>query len=349
MDHASTAFDIAERVYATCRRLGIPPTPENYLLWYTHCSGDHPALSRMIRLLEENGDPLGPERCRELYERFFLRSDMERTVARCGARLEQLMREVEEQLEGAGRRNEEACDRIAALGGRIARDGDPGEICRLAGRLLGEAKRVAAELRMLSGQMHAKAAEVATLRSSLEQARREAEQDPLTGLANRKAYERRLRELARESMETGRLLSLVVVDIDHFKSFNDMYGHKVGDAVLRVVAEVLRRHVRQDDLVARYGGEEFVLLLADAGLDAALAVAERIREEVGARHLRDRRTGRDLGRLTISAGVAEYRPGEPLEELFRRADAALYEAKRTGRNRVVAETEVSAPDAAPLP
>lgn len=349
MERASTAFEIAERVQDTCRRRGIPPTPENYLVWYAHYSGDNPALSRMIRLLEENGDPLGPERCRELYERFFLRSEVERTVSRCGSRLEQLMREVEAQLEGAGRRNAEACGRIAELGGRIARDGDPGEVCRLAGRLLAETKRIAAELRMLSGQMHAKATEVANLRSSLEQARREAEQDPLTGLANRKAYERRLRELARESMETGRLLSLVVVDIDHFKSFNDMYGHRMGDAVLRVVAEVLRRHVRADDLVARYGGEEFVLLLADAGLDAALAVAERIREEAGARHLVDRRTGRDLGRLTISAGVAEYQPGEPLDELFRRADAALYEAKRAGRNRVVAETGIAAADAAPLP
>jgi len=346
MERALTAFEIAERVQDTCRRLGIPPTPEIYLLWFTHYSGDNPALSRMIRLLEDNGDPFGPERCRELYERFFLRSDVERMVSQAGTRLEELMREIEAQLRSSGARNEEACGRIAAIGERIARDGDPAEIYRLTGRLLAETKLIATELRTVSSQLRAKATEVANLRGSLEQARREAEQDPLTGLPNRKVYERRLRELARESMETGRLFCLVVVDVDHFKSFNDRFGHRVGDAVLKLVAEVLRRHVRAEDLVARYGGEEFVILLADAGLDAAVAVAERIRAEMASHHLRHRGTGRDCGRVTISAGVAEYVPGEPLEELFRRADAALYEAKRAGRNRVVAETEIATAEAA---
>ncbi len=335
-------FEIGRRTCEALRRLRIPPTPENYLIWYAHYSGEHPALSRIIRLLEQNGDPFDAERCRELYERFFMKSEPERLLSRTVARFERIMGELEQELSRSGEENAAAGRRIEALGVELEQSEDIAAAARAVTRsLLDETRRLGENLRTLAHHLHARSLEVNELRTQLEQARREAETDPLTGLANRKGLEGRLRALGREAMETGQSYAMLVLDIDHFKKFNDTYGHKVGDAVLRTVAMVLRHHLRQDDLAARYGGEEFVVLLPNTDLDQAREIAERIRRTIGSHVLRNRGTGEEYGKVTISAGVAVYRPGERVEELFERADTALYRAKQQGRNRVVTEAELS--------
>lgn len=151
--------------------------------------------------------------------------------------------------------------------------------------------------------------------------------DPLTGLLNRRGY-----EAARSELPAG-TFSAIVADIDHFKGVNDRFGHDAGDRVLRQVAEALNACVRRGDAVARAGGEEFVLLLGDAPLDLASKIAERARERVAATRVE---VGPHVVQVTASFGVAERHPGEPLEEVVTRADAAMYEAKRAGRNRVLA-------------
>lgn len=210
-------------------------------------------------------------------------------------------------------------------------------MARIAAALRSETRRIAENARELGKELRASSNQVAILRASLERVRREAETDPLTGLANRKAFEAALRRLAAEAVETGQPLSLVVVDIDHFKRFNDSFGHQTGDVVLKLMASKLRNSVRQRDVAARYGGEEFVVLLPATDLDTAVRRADSVRAEVAAHRLRARGSGKDLGVVTLSMGVAQYRPGEPLSRLFARADRALYLAKQQGRNRVVDE------------
>ncbi len=336
-------FEIGRRTCETLRRLRVPPTPENYLIWYAHHSGENPALSRIIRLLEQNGDPFDAERCRELYERFFMKTETERLLSRTVTRFEKIMTELEHELSRSGEENEAAGARIEALGEELARGEDEATLVRAVTRsLVEETRRLGENLRTLSRHLHARSLEVHELRSQLEEARREAETDPLTGLANRKALEGRLRVLGREAMETGDTYSILVLDIDHFKKFNDRYGHKVGDAVLKTVAAVLRHHIREGDFAARYGGEEFVLLLPRTRLDEAREIAERIRHTIGSHVLRHRGSGKEFGKVTVSVGLAEYRPGEPFDQLFERADAALYRAKGLGRNRVVTERDLPA-------
>jgi diguanylate cyclase (GGDEF)-like protein len=150
--------------------------------------------------------------------------------------------------------------------------------------------------------------------------------DPLTGLLNRRGYEAVLAMLGQGP------ISAVVADIDHFKSVNDRHGHDAGDAVLRRVAEVLAASVRRGDSVARAGGEEFVLLLSGASGELAQKIAERARERLSETQVD---VGSALVRVTASFGVAEAHAGEPIEQVVHRADAAMYEAKRAGRNRVV--------------
>lgn len=152
-----------------------------------------------------------------------------------------------------------------------------------------------------------------------------AETDPLTGLLNRRGLERALSPLAAE----GRPLTAAMLDVDHFKSVNDRYGHPEGDGVLRGISDVLRSTTRRIDAAARYGGEEFAVFLGDTVLTLGVAWAERARAAIQARAMGDRGI-----MVTVSIGVAERRDGESAESLLARADAALYEAKADGRDRV---------------
>lgn len=162
-----------------------------------------------------------------------------------------------------------------------------------------------------------------------------SERDPLTDLYNRRHLEIALqRELAR-AQRHGFPVSLVMIDVDHFKTFNDTNGHDAGDEVLRNVAHVLRRHTRVEDVACRYGGEEFLLVLTSCTMDDAYSKAEAIREAIAQLHVFSR--GMALPRITASLGIASYpEDGERMENLIVEADAALYRAKSTGRNRIAA-------------
>jgi diguanylate cyclase (GGDEF)-like protein len=162
-----------------------------------------------------------------------------------------------------------------------------------------------------------------------------SERDPLTDLYNRRHLEISLqRELAR-AMRHGYPVSLIMLDVDHFKAFNDTNGHDAGDEVLRNVAHVLKRHTRVEDVACRYGGEEFMLVLPACAVDDAYPKAEAIREAIAQLHVFSR--GIALPRITASLGIACYpEDGERMEDLIAGADAALYRAKSTGRNCIAA-------------
>jgi diguanylate cyclase len=142
------------------------------------------------------------------------------------------------------------------------------------------------------------------------------------------------------AMEVGENLCLVMIDIDHFKRFNDTYGHPMGDQVLRLVARVIADNVKGRDTPARYGGEEFAVILPNTSLADAATVAEQLRRAVSKRRVTRRDTMQDLGSVTMSLGVSQFRPGEQLQHFIDRADAALYQAKRAGRDRVLSELDV---------
>lgn len=160
--------------------------------------------------------------------------------------------------------------------------------------------------------------------------------DPLTGLANRRAMELHAPQIIQRSHDSGRAVSLIISDIDHFKQINDLHGHLAGDTVLRQAAQALTSQVRKSDLVVRYGGEEFVVILPGSPLAPALRLAERMRAAVES--LEVDHEGRQH-RLTMSFGVVTAFPEEPvtLSEMMERADSNLYRAKRSGRNKVMTD------------
>jgi len=179
---------------------------------------------------------------------------------------------------------------------------------------------------------------VETLQSRLVKAEEEASTDPLTRVANRGTFDRALRKTVAASIDSGVPLSLAMVDIDDFKRVNDQYGHPIGDRVLLCTALWLGKVVRRSDLVARYGGEEFAIILNDAKINQVEARLSQALADLAANSFEYEHEGemRTI-RYTASIGITELAAGDTPADLVKRADEALYEAKRKGKNRVVAK------------
>jgi len=194
-------------------------------------------------------------------------------------------------------------------------------------------KKTEEELLVTQDQLKARLAEIEALQESL---REQAIRDPLTGLFNRRYLDDTLaRELARAG-RAGSPISLVMIDLDHFKRINDTYGHRAGDLVLMALGNLLESNTRRSDICCRFGGEEFVIILPDAPAGVAFHRAERLREVFAAQEIA---FAADRIRATFSVGVAAFpEHGQEIEQVLRKADEALYKAKSAGRNRVVAAT-----------
>jgi diguanylate cyclase len=165
--------------------------------------------------------------------------------------------------------------------------------------------------------------------------------DPLTKVFNRESFDEGLVRTIEAARANDEPLSLIMIDIDHFKRFNDSYGHQTGDQVLRLVAMTLKSNIKGKDLAARYGGEEFAAILPTTSYGDALHVAENVRRAIQAKELLKRSTNEKLGRITSSIGIASLRPADTPASLIERADRCLYAAKHGGRNCVVGEEDLA--------
>ena len=207
-------------------------------------------------------------------------------------------------------------------------------------KVLTETRKMEETNKVLENQLADSTDEIGQLRDDLEDMRKEALTDALTGIANRKLFDMELRSQARDAMETGESLCLLMLDIDHFKKFNDTFGHQTGDQVLKLLASTMTKAVKGNDIPARYGGEEFTVILPQTDLPGAKQVAESIRQRVSSKTLVNRTTKEDLGKLTISVGVSKFEFGESLTDFLKRADQALYKAKNSGRDCVVSQDDL---------
>jgi diguanylate cyclase len=219
----------------------------------------------------------------------------------------------------------------------LARDGD--QVKAIVESLLTSTREMRDTNKALEDRLTLSKAEISDLQQSLEAIRAESLTDPLTGLGNRKYFDRSIEMAVHNALASAEPLSLLMFDIDHFKSFNDSYGHLTGDQVLRLVGMSLKQTIKGQDITARYGGEEFAVVLPNTALRQALTVADHIRRAVMAKELKKKSTGEILGRVTISVGVSMLKPGDNTDSLIERADACLYAAKRNGRNRVICEVD----------
>jgi len=317
-------------------RNSIPATPRHYAVWYDYVSGRNQALKDSIDrvLAEQRG--LTAQLSDELYDTYF-RSSEEQLIEQMRAEMRTLVSAVVQRLADSGDQASHYGNVLESYHERLTRDPGRDEFRRLLNDFTVETRAMLAANRRLEQQLQQTNSELDELRQQLETARQEASTDALTDLANRKAFDTALEEYC-ATAAAGNGLCLIMADIDHFKRFNDSHGHLIGDKLLRFVAKILKDSVKGQDLVARFGGEEFTILLPDTSLRGALAVAESLRTRVQDQKLRRTDNQRPLGGVTVSLGVACLRAGETADAFVARADAALYQSKRLGRNRVTLET-----------
>ncbi len=330
-DHQYTLM-LAEKALEKIRALSLPADPSGYELWYSYAAGWHPEMNRRInRVLEENGS-LPLSELGDIYDEYLscsrLNAQADRTVTEISGEIDSIVGMLGEFVVSTARdRND-----CAKASQRLSQPADQDSIRAIADALVRSLRAVENRHAALEQRLTAAKLEMETLQQSLATSMVEANRDAITGLSNRRSFDKAIEEACSRADSGSFNFCLLMVDIDHFKNFNDRFGHLVGDSVLTLVASSLKQTIKGRDIVARFGGEEFAVILPDTTLQNAVKLSEQIRERIAGRELRKRSTGDSLGRITVSIGVASHRTGEWPRQIIERADSCLYEAKRSGRN-----------------
>ena len=331
---------IAQAALSQMNKLWITPNPNNFAVWFHYHAGTFPDLRRALDVLLENNQKFTAARCAEIFERFFP-SDEDRSVLNdATVKIEAELGTLLEHLGIAGDGAADYGKSLENFSGQLSGPDDIKDVGAVIANTLSATRAMQERNADLEDKLKVSSGEVSRLKEDLEHMRREATTDALTGIANRKLFDSELRRAAMMAMEEGETLCLLIIDIDHFKSFNDTYGHQIGDQVLKLLADTLTATIKGRDIAARYGGEEFSVILPNTSIANAAKVAEEIRHRISIRRLRNLRTGDSLGQIHVSIGIGRFDFGEPLSQLIARADHAMYVAKRTGRNRVISQDEI---------
>lgn len=315
----------------------LRPTPNNFAVYYYYFAGTNPNLKMSLDLLLSQHGGLSQEHCSELYQAHLGIEAEHKMLKEASANVEAEVSRVLNVIDKAGQDSREYSKNLDSFSGKLETSNSLDQIRDAVTRVANETRSMAKQNERLAGQLAQTTQQLTEMRFNFDQAHKESQVDPLTEVGNRKYFDYELAFTTAEARDNGAPLTLLMIDIDHFKKFNDMHGHLVGDNVLRLVARTLVENLKGRDVIARYGGEEFVILLPQTKADDAARVANLLRESLGTKQIRKRSTNETLGVVTISVGVAEYCAGEELDGFVARADAGLYKAKQTGRNKVVCE------------
>jgi len=335
---------LADQAMGLMRENKIPATPQNFELWFTYAHGQNAELNRNLDAALTSGKARDVHYARELHAHFFTNAQGA-VIDQLGGKLQDEVKRLALILDSAGQDTADYGQTLA----KVANEMSSGDVTQnfktLVDGVAAATRAMESKAKKLENQLEASAGEVNALRERMEAVRQESLIDALTGLANRRAFDQRMSEAIAEAASEGTDLCVLMGDVDHFKKFNDTWGHATGDQVLRLVAQCFKANVKGRDTAARFGGEEFVVILPEISLANARRVAEQIRKAVESKKIVKRSTGETLGSITLSIGVAQFTKGEAAADTISRADECLYAAKRAGRNRVQSEEELGAVEA----
>lgn len=328
---ADRTQEIAVHTLEKIEDLGLKPIPQLYELWFRYYQGD----PEIVRAIDTHMGDLDEVTCHKIYKRFLSDTARDEAVRKIGDQIQQAMAGMVSMLASAKEASAEYGSHLDDVGEKIKNADSIEDLGQIISVIAEDTKKMVEKNQTLELQLVNSSQQVSELRKSLDNVKKEAMTDGLTSLYNRKAFDKHIRDFAEDAASTGQPLVLLMLDIDHFKNFNDTFGHQTGDQVLRLVARTLTDGVKGRDIAARYGGEEFAIILPDTPLQAGMKVGEALRRNIEGKEVVNKTSQKHLGQITLSIGVAEFKPGESVTDFIARADAALYEAKKQGRNRVV--------------
>lgn len=338
-DEHERTMVFAEIAFGQMKALRQPATPRNYEIWYTYATGYNPSLNQTINEKLARNNNLSKADLEEVYSSYLSPTRLSERIDKVGSRVEDEIAQVMAMIEAASGSATSYGESLAGASAQIGQAKNPEGLRAIVESLVQTTNEMQQANTELEKKLNASKQQITQLQQNLQVVRAESQTDPLTGVANRKYFDETLAKAITHHAVNDEPLSLLMLDIDHFKTFNDTYGHLTGDQVLRVVAIEIKHNIKGQDTAARYGGEEFAIILPNTALRSAITVGEQIRRATMAKELKKRSTGQVLGRITISLGVASLHKGDTPQSLIARADACLYAAKRHGRNRVISESD----------
>ncbi len=330
-------FRNAQKAFNLIQRYRTPPEPKTYAIWYAYVNAtDKRLVDRVDSAISQNGT-LTPFDIGAIFREFL--TEQPGASARHSIGLA-----IEKQIDGAMKIIQQGVQNSDEFGASLNKanealpDANSADtLATLVSDLMADNKRMAETTRELKQGLIESQQQIATLNKELEEVQSQSLRDPLTSVANRRAFDERLEREVRAAEETGETLCLAMADIDHFKKVNDTYGHQVGDAVLQQFASIVTQNIKGQDMVARYGGEEFAIILPETDLFAAYNLLVKIKYNFKSSETPIEGTLKTIKDVTASFGLVRFEPGMTPREMIEQADHFLYEAKNTGRDRVKAK------------
>ena len=338
-DDRSKAGEFLRLALNYIAKYNLPANPVNYTVWYEYVSGKNLKLKRALDKSIQQDKPISSENIEGLYQKYVADGDrivISKLLTKISLMLKDIsshVSETEGDLAGHG-------DALGELAVQVGNAGDINEIKRIVDMMLVETKALVNSGKRLQSRMKVSSKDLRQLRQELEKSQQEAQTDALTSLINRRGLEKMMELERLRARQNNQPFSIIMADIDHFKRVNDTFGHLVGDSLLKGIAGLIIQNLRKSDLAARYGGEEFFILLSETGLDGANAVAKKIQKALSTKEWRIKDSGKSMGKISLSMGVALYDLRESEESLVKRADDALFLAKKNGRNMIVSQEEL---------
>lgn len=326
-----------ERALSLMRQIRTPATPRNYEIFYAFTTSANKELSSALREALQTDSCLTEEAAELIYQTYIAKKDFTAQVDEVGSRVSREMADIMTVIDDACRRAGDYGQSIQGVNQKLAAIDSPQQLKLVLEEVFETTNDMAEYNKVLEERLAESKTQIDELQMKLELTRVESYTDELTGLINRKRFDQALEIEMTEAIESGHPLCLFILDIDHFKKFNDTHGHQTGDQVLRLVGHTLKTNVKGRDCAARYGGEEFAILLPKTKISNAMTLAEQIRIAVKSKELVKKSTNQSLGHVTLSIGVSCYHGGETANEFIERADKCLYAAKEAGRDNVQSE------------
>jgi diguanylate cyclase len=317
-----------------------PYNPIIYAVWYEYVTGRNEPLLNDIHALEKESIDIPAKIMFKLFRKHV--ADNKALLAEKKiSEFQTILREMTIHLGNSGSKMDNQGSTLETYAKDLGQATSMETISAIAKNIVTETKAMLASSQALKNQMDATVLEINTLKKEKANIKQTAKTDMLTGLLNRMAFDEALAEAMGQSDSQNHPLSIIFTDIDHFKKLNDTHGHLMGDKILKILSRHLKDHIKGKDIASRFGGEEFILILPDTPLEGAFVLAEQIRMSIQTMKWMTRDSGKSIGSVTISLGVAQYKPKETRESLIGRADTAMYFAKEKGRNKTMTELDIA--------
>lgn len=311
--------------------LNIDVTPSNYALAYYYVSGDDIQLNAKLDVLFASADGWSDEEATKILVEF-IRLLLPQIDDQLHQNLLTTVAHILGLLTDISGMSALSSDLLTTHLEALTESKEPQAILRIASEIVAGTRDFVNRTKQFEVSLQERNDQIQSLHDELYIAKKQASVDALTGLNNRRGFDDALITLMSHEFVSSHN-ALLLLDIDYFKSVNDNFGHLVGDRILIGVGKQLAKQMRGNDYLARFGGEEFAIILKDTPLQGAVTAAENLRKSIEKLRWRQTKSGKEIGQVTISIGVAAIQANEPIKELLGRCDVALYQAKAHGRNR----------------